>query len=147
MNRLLVLVLAFSHLLLSCENRRPGKVSAVELEAMLTVAGQEYVTTFGTQSEVGPYEVHGSHAGGGGPGYDSTTFDKLEYKFPHDNRQYIARKFRNPDGTAFMKISRFPEGSGEPKGEQDGTEQPATRSESKSEGSDISQPEAEGRSR
>ena len=118
MNRLLVLVLAFPLLLLSCENSNqevsPQKVSAVELEAMLTIAGQEYVTTFGVQSKEGPYEVHGGQAGGG-IGYSSTTFDNLEFKFPNDNRQYIARKFRNPDGTAFMKISRFPEGSGKPK--------------------------------
>ncbi len=111
-------MLTFSLLLLSCETRkqevRRQKVSAAELEAMLTIAGQEYVSTFGVQSEEGPYEVHSSQAGGG-IGSSGTTFDNLEYKFPNDNKQYIARKFRNPDGTAFMKISRFPEGSGKPK--------------------------------
>ena len=119
MNRFLVLVLVLflPLLLLSCDNSqrvRRQKVSAVELEAMLTIAGQEYETTIGTQSEVGPYEVWGGFGGGRG---GATTFDGLRYEFPDDDREYIVRKFRNPDGTPFMKVSRFPEGSGKPNGE------------------------------
>lgn len=85
-----------------------------ELEEMLAVSGQEFQTTIGTQSEVGPYEVWGSFSGSHGA---AVTLDDLRYEFPNDGRAYIARTFRNPDGTPFMKISRFPEGAGKPGGE------------------------------
>ena len=79
---------------------------------MVVLADQQYVTTIGSQSPSGPYEDHSSD--GGGSGW-STHFEDLTFTAPDDGREYIARKFRNPDGSAFMKVSRYPEGAGRPK--------------------------------
>ena len=116
MNRLLVLLLALFALMPSCKSGnqevRRQKVNAVELDAMMAIGGREHVTTIGTQAEVGPYEVWSGLSGGRGT---STTFDGLPYKFPDDDRVYCVWKFRNPDGTPFMRVSRFPEGAGKVK--------------------------------
>ena len=117
MKNLLICVLSVS--LLSCnkkENEHLRKVTASEIETMVVFADQEYVTTIGIQSPSGPYEDHSSDIGG--PGW-SIQFENLKFTAPDDGRTYIARKFRNPDGSAFMKISRHPERTGRPqKGEQ-----------------------------
>ena len=100
--------------LISCakeENTNIKKVSSEEIESMITYAGQEYVTTIGSQNSIGPFEDHRSFIGGPG---GRVQFGNLDYSFPTDGRQYIARLFRNPDGTEFMKISRYPEGAGKP---------------------------------
>ncbi|MGJ8644762.1 MAG: hypothetical protein ACSHX9_15245 [Luteolibacter sp.] len=87
-------------------------MSAEDLEAMLTVAGQEYVSTVGTQQAVGPYENHGSSGGGYGASFQ---FENLSFTVPKDGRDYIVRRFRNPDGSVFMKVSKNPKGAGNPK--------------------------------
>jgi len=108
---------------LSCEKKNPivlpQKIEKEALEKMHTVAGQEYVTTVGTQNATGPYEVYGSMSGGYG---FTAHFEDLTFTVPDDDRSYIARAFRNTDGSAFMKISKCPEGVGALKqrgGEQD----------------------------
>ena len=60
------------------------------------------------------------------------------------DRQSADHASKDWSGTLSLPKIRIPS---ETKGEQDGTGQPATRPESKSEGSDKPQPEAEGRSR
>lgn len=118
--KLFLLFIAFVTLV-SCEKRdnlsearRNSKVTAEEIEAMVTVSGQEYVTTIGTQQTSGPYQNWGSSGGGFGASFN---FDSLTFTVPDDERSYIARRFRNPDGSAFMKISKFPKGAGKPKQE------------------------------
>ena len=91
------------------EARRNSKVTAEEIEAMVVVSGQEYVTTIGSQQISGPYQNWGSSGGYRGSSFH---FEDLTFTTPNDSRQYIARRFRNPDGSAFMKISKYPEGTG-----------------------------------
>ena len=86
-------------------------ISATDLDEMLVIGGRTYVTTVGAQSKSGPYTAWGSQGGGAGGG---TTFGPLTYDFPNDGREYIALKFRNPDGSAFMKVSKYPEDSEAP---------------------------------
>lgn len=116
------LVLFLSLLLVSCDSKDPEemrqKVSLTELEASLNIEGQEFMFTVGTQSEIGPYEVMGGLSGSRG---NSTSIEGLRYDFPDDDREYIVRKFRNPDGTVFMKVSRFPKGSGNPNKSEQGS--------------------------
>jgi hypothetical protein len=105
--------------LVSCEKsddlseaRRNSKVTAAEIESMVVLSGQEYVTTVGSQQASGPYQNWGSS--GGDFGW-TIRFENLTFSAPNDGREYIARRFRNPDGTAFMKISKHPEGTNKPK--------------------------------
>ena len=90
----------------SSDARQYRSLSADEVDSMVVISGQEYVETIGKQNEIGPYRDLGSSSGGAGW---SARFENLTYTAPHDGREYIARRFMNSDGTAFMKISKMPQ--------------------------------------
>lgn len=116
----LILPLIGSALLAACgksdvsEGRQRNKVTAEQIESRVVVSGQEYVTTIGTQQASGPYQDWGSIGGGKGL---SVHFQNLTFTVPDDGRQYIARRFKNPDGSGFMKISKYPVRAERPKNE------------------------------
>ena len=71
--------------------------------------GLEFVTTVGLEQKDGPYELLLSSSGGPGALFQ---WEGLSYSVPNDGRAYSVMRFRNPDESAFIKVSKYPEGVG-----------------------------------